>query len=1347
MRWIVTWSVLTVLQSQVFAASSGELWKNPRRNQERMDPASKDLDAILEHLEAADGRQPIPAAVHEAMEVVTDLEPRGSARSKPTGGKAWNEIKGSPPTPPKKEGLSWQDLSKRKTDQSVRNIKDKHGKKEKQQKEKEKKPEEKKDRVVKLSQLRPSRATQAFSGFQGFRVMDTDDDMEDNEALESEVHETVVKMEPDESKYDDDWIFSQFSSNKASPKEETKTETKENEEKAKKEKNSARKEEKKGVSLSSTVGRREGTSGGTWAEIQTKKGKEWLNEYSKNQVHNNNKDQLKNNNRNNNNKQHQLFSNNNNNNQLHNMPDWTKHLPPTERKGEYPPSIPTLPLRKSSSQRDPIVQNLLEKLESSVHANRSLAITENSESSTESWFSTSTNLENNNQWSVNVTSTGGNEERVNKMISGTVQQLKKKGLKLGMAKDHACGPNEVYLLDKEKMMLVSSGNIAHEITGMTKFEDNLLSQIKNQEAIILTLKSRLETQESQTQSMHSLVQSFRLNEDAHQSEVSMTKELLATMRKKVTKLEEEKSKSVKEHSSMRHELENLKILVHIKDRKIKELKDELEHGTVATQVEQLRDEVSTYKKQIEIEKTARTSIQNNYYRVVASQKREESELNEEVKTAVNLLENQIKQQDKSLVLQDQQLSEQSVTIEVLNMIILQKDDMVFRLQSQVRDFLNHQTSAVTGCMQKEQLIKAQYEALSNLKSLSVCQDKYGQARDTALKILQNTVYEMVERIPSCRNTVVEGLQDELSAMAIAYKPLEEMNIKLQRSLEATVNLTKSNSQKQLFDNLSQLVMKQKAALLVCNEDLGHARMSKQLLTALQTQRRANGEGYEIPRFDLNALGNGDLLGSLDSKFNLDDHRSASSVDMRTKEKPILPVIRDDHKPVTMTEHGPILPKILDGLKPVIPETHIDHKSSVKDPKVIEAPPQAYRVTQEEEKPTDTSSTATILGQLDQPMLTNHMQKDIEDILSPPSIERVKKSIPESNSTDAFIEKELKQLDAHDSVMDSIIPEAIDNLEDILAIPSKDEMSTISPQNTTADALVEKELQRLESKNLEPADGPTKAIEDMLSPSTEKENTSQTENIMPEAILENGLEDLEAIEEDPVLLLPAVLPAPLDIEDIEKEQESLAPSPSSSFTTEVRIPREASELVDYKLRQDSDDDIEHIDEISDMTWLPEAEGVPVADSVPVALGVMEEPTLSPPTQESVTVEPIDISATEAQPPTKLRLNLAPLEVTESNNQTNKTVELELDLSSMDNMKITLVNDTDENLPSSAAQPEKSASIEQQKSADVIQESQYEPQPIHLAPLIELEPDASAASPSSPPAPTAEITTPPSISLEP
>ena len=39
---------------------------------------------------------------------------------------------------------------------------------------------------------------------------------------------------------------------------------------------------------------------------------------------------------------------------------------------------------------------------------------------------------------------------------------------------------------------------------------------------------------------------------------------------------------------MRHELENLKILLNIKDRKIKELKEELEHGSVITQVEQLR---------------------------------------------------------------------------------------------------------------------------------------------------------------------------------------------------------------------------------------------------------------------------------------------------------------------------------------------------------------------------------------------------------------------------------------------------------------------------------------------------------------------------------------------------------------------------------------------------------------------------------------------------------------------------------------------------------------------------------------------------------------------------------------
>ena len=38
----------------------------------------------------------------------------------------------------------------------------------------------------------------------------------------------------------------------------------------------------------------------------------------------------------------------------------------------------------------------------------------------------------------------------------------------------------------------------------------------------------------------------------------------------------------------------------------------------------------------------------------------------------------------------------------------------------------------------------------------------------------------------------------------------------------------------------------------------------------------------------------------------------------------------------------------------------------------------------------------------------------------------------------------------------------------------------------------------------------------------------------------------------------------------------------------------------------------------MNWLPEAEGVPIADTVPVALGVMEEPTLSPPTQVRLAV---------------------------------------------------------------------------------------------------------------------------------
>ena len=60
------------------------------------------------------------------------------------------------------------------------------------------------------------------------------------------------------------------------------------------------------------------------------------------------------------------------------------------------------------------------------------------------------------------------------------------------------------------------------------------------------------------------------------------------------------------------------------------------------------------------------------------------------------------------------------------------------------------------CQTKEHMIQSQYLVVDGLKNMTHLQDKLAKAKDMALKILQNTVYQMVERIDECRNTATQG---------------------------------------------------------------------------------------------------------------------------------------------------------------------------------------------------------------------------------------------------------------------------------------------------------------------------------------------------------------------------------------------------------------------------------------------------------------------------------------------------------------------------------------------------------------------------------------------------------------
>ena len=88
------------------------------------------------------------------------------------------------------------------------------------------------------------------------------------------------------------------------------------------------------------------------------------------------------------------------------------------------------------------------------------------------------------------------------------------------------------------------------------------------------------------------------------------------------------------------------------------------------------------------------------------------------------------------------------------------------------------------CQDKDQMIDSQSMLVSGLRNMTELQDRLGKAKDTALKILQNTVYEMVEKIGQCKDPVVKGLKDEITALHDKQDPLEKIVENMHRSLEA-----------------------------------------------------------------------------------------------------------------------------------------------------------------------------------------------------------------------------------------------------------------------------------------------------------------------------------------------------------------------------------------------------------------------------------------------------------------------------------------------------------------------------------------------------------------------------------
>ena len=96
----------------------------------------------------------------------------------------------------------------------------------------------------------------------------------------------------------------------------------------------------------------------------------------------------------------------------------------------------------------------------------------------------------------------------------------------------------------------------------------------------------------------------------------------------------------------------------------------------------------------------------------------------------------------------------------------------------------------------------------------------------ALKILQNTVYQMVERISECSGVATNGLRAEISALQGKQQPLEEMIGTMKRTLDNSKELlvqkpecSAEQPSQQEIAKLSKILESHVHALGLCREVL------------------------------------------------------------------------------------------------------------------------------------------------------------------------------------------------------------------------------------------------------------------------------------------------------------------------------------------------------------------------------------------------------------------------------------------------------------------------------------------------------------------------------------------------
>jgi len=336
-----------------------------------------------------------------------------------------------------------------------------------------------------------------------------------------------------------------------------------------------------------------------------------------------------------------------------------------------------------------------------------------------------------------------------------------------------CTPNEIYIVDGDKTVVLTNKAISADIEYVQQETINLKTQINNQNEIISNLKKQLSDCQREKQDTTRMSELREVQHSALIKQLNKTMEAVDKMVKENQGLVADRNKE--RDGRIHFESENKKLIF-----KMHEMSDEFNRLSEAAKTD--RNSKFLFD-QCELKLKAKSAIIESYrFHDTANPEQQDCQANN-LSSECSGIRQELLLQDQTINLLKGQIKDQAMALRSVNQLLLAKHNMMINVTERLHARLNQSALNRGEIDNFESFLNTQQEVIRLLGTIGSYNTYLRDARDTALKILQETVYKMVGGIDECRDAVVEGLKRRLHAIEDRDQPLQNMIKSLRETLD------------------------------------------------------------------------------------------------------------------------------------------------------------------------------------------------------------------------------------------------------------------------------------------------------------------------------------------------------------------------------------------------------------------------------------------------------------------------------------------------------------------------------------------------------------------------------------